>query len=419
MDDPSPQVVQRPDPGVLSRPVENDVRSRLSELSWEAVATGVLAAVVGFTGSFAVVLQGLRAAGASEAEATSGLIALSVGMGISGVVLAVRYRMPIGVAWSTPGAALLITSGESLSSINEAIGAYLFSAILLVLAGWFRPLGRLIESIPASLANAMLAGVLLSICLAPVKALAIDATLALPLLLTWWIVGRYNRYFAVPAALLVLAPLVVWRLGLPENFTDQLQTSLIPQVQFIMPAFSAQALISIGIPLFVVTMASQNVPGVAVLRAAGYRPKAGPLIINTGSFSLVTAPLGAHGINLAAITAAMFCSDDAHVNPQRRYWAAITAGVTYVVLGLLAGAAVLCLTLVPTELIEAIAGLALLGSFSAAIVAALADIKQREAAAITFLFSGSGLAFLGVGGAFWGLLVGGFMVMTVNYRRSR
>jgi len=377
---------------------------------------GMLAAVVGFIGSFAVVLQGLRSAGASEAQAASGLLALSVGMGLSGIVLALRYRMPIGVAWSTPGAALLIASGDTLGSVNEAVGAYIVSALLLILAGVFRPLGRLIESIPASLANAMLAGVLLSICLAPIHALAEDAWLAVPLLLTWWIVGRINRFFAVPAALLVLIPVVAWRLGVPADFVTQLQSSLIPPLLWIKPVLEPQALISIGIPLFVVTMASQNVPGVAVLRASGYQPKAGPLIMNTGLFSLITAPFGAHGINLAAITAAMFCSPDAHENPDRRYWAAAFAGVSYLVIGLFAGVAGLFVTLIPTVLVEAIAGLALLGSFSAAVVAALSDVKQREAAAITFLFAGSGLAFMGVGGAFWGLIIGGLMYFFAQRR---
>lgn len=392
---------------------------RLDDVSWKALGMGVLGSIVGFTSTFAIVLQGLRSAGATEAQAISGLIALSFGMGISGIVLALRYRMPIGVAWSTPGAALLIASGDTLNNVNEAIGAYILSALLLLIAGWFRPLGRLIEAIPASLANAMLAGVLLPICLAPVNALAYDAWLAMPLILTWWLVSRINRLFAVPAALLVLIPVVAWRLGVPDDFARQLGASVIPQLEFIRPAFDTQALISIGIPLFVVTMASQNVPGVAVLRAYGYQPKAGPLILNTGFFSLLTAPFGALGINLAAVTAAMFCGEDAHEEPHRRYWAAAFAGLAYLVWGFIAGVMGLFIVLVPSVLMEAIAGLALLGSFSAAIAAALADTRQREASAITFLFAGSGLAFFGVGGAFWGLLVGAMMYVVVNIQEGK
>ncbi len=392
---------------------------RIHDLSPQAIGTGLLAAIVGFTSSFAVILQGLRAAGANEAEATSGLIVLTIGMGVSGILLALKYRMPIGVAWSTPGAALLVVSANTLNSVNEAVGAFIVSSLLLIIAGWFRPLGRLIEAIPTSLANAMLAGVLLSLCMAPIHALAADAWLAAPLILTWWLVGRINRYFAVPAALLVLVPIVIWTLGVPADFGEQFKASLIPHIIWIQPVFEPQALISIGIPLFVVTMASQNVPGVAVLRASGFNPKAGPLIMNTGVFSLLTAPFGAHGINLAAITAAMMCSPDAHENPARRYWAAVVAGIAYLILGLTAGVAVLLITLVPSILIEAIAGLALLGSFSAAIYAALSDVDQRESAAITFLFAGSGLAFMGVGGAFWGLLVGGLMYFFAQSRRHK
>ncbi|MFK8079618.1 MAG: benzoate/H(+) symporter BenE family transporter [Granulosicoccus sp.] len=391
-------------------------KSRLSDISGSAIAMGILAAVVGFTSSFAIVLQGLTAAGATPEQATSGLIALTVGMGLSGIVLALYYRMPIGVAWSTPGAALLIASGDTLESVNEAIGVYIFSSLLLVIAGCFRPLGRLIESIPTSLANAMLAGVLLSLCLAPVQALAFDPFITVPLLLTWWLVGLFNRFFAVPSALIVLIVLVGFRIGLPENFSEQLQYSVYPRLVWIPPAFDVGALISLGIPLFVVTMASQNVPGVAVLKAGGYSPRAGPLITSTGVFSLVASPFGSHAINLAAITAAMFSSTDAHPDPARRYWSAAVAGMSYVIIGLLAGVAGLLVTLIPSVLVEAIAGLALLGAFSASIAGALADVRHREAAAITFLFSGSGLAFFGVGGAFWGLLVGGMMYAVSKYR---
>ncbi len=393
-------------------------RSYRADLSGSAIGMGVLAAVVGFTSSFAIVLQGLTSAGATPAQATSGLIALTVGMGLSGIVLALRYRMPIGVAWSTPGAALLIASGDTLASVNEAIGAYIFSAVLLVIAGWFRPLGRLIESIPTTLANAMLAGVLLSLCLAPVHALAFDAYITAPLLLTWWLVGRINRFFAVPAALIMLIIMVWLRIGLPDDFADQLQASLVPSLLWIPPVFDVEAMISLGIPLFIVTMASQNVPGVAVLRAADYQPKAGPLIANTGMFSLIAAPFGSHAINLAAITAAMFASEDAHPDPDRRYWSSAAAGFSYVLIGITAGAAGLLVTLIPSVLVEAIAGLALLGAFSAAIVAALSDTRHRDAAAITFLFSGSGLAFFGIGGAFWGLLVGGAMYAVSNLSRQ-
>ena len=392
--------------------------SRVKDVSISAIAMGLLAAIVGFTGSFTVVLQGFRSAGASEAEAASALMALTVGMGVSGIMLAWRYRMPIGVAWSTPGSALLISSGAALSSVNVAIGAYLFSAVLLIIAGVFRPLGRLIEAIPSSLANAMLAGVLLMICVAPVQALASETLLALPVVLTWYVVGRYRRMLAVPAALLVLVPIVLLHIGVPNEFAAEFRHALKPAPIFVMPQFEIDALVSIGIPLFVVTMASQNVPGIAVLRANGYTPKAGPLITNTGIFSLLAAPFGSHGINLAAITAAMMSGADSHPDASRRYWAAVVAGFAYILMGLLAGAISLLVTLLPQIIVQAIAGLALLGSFTGALVSAFAVEQEREAAAVTFLFAASGLTLLSVGGAFWGLLVGGAMLYLLKRKRK-
>ena len=398
-----------PDPSA-SAPATVSSASRVRELSVSAVAMGALVAVVGFASSFAIVLAGLRAAGASEAQAASGLMALSIGMGLSGMHLAWTRRMPISVAWSTPGAALLIASGATLGGFERAVGAFVVSGALLLAAGLFRPLGRAIEAIPSSLANAMLAGILLTLCLAPVKALAFDATLAAPLLVTWWLVGRVARLWAVPAALAVLVALLVWRIGLPPDVGARAAEALVPAPVFVVPAFDLRTAIGVGVPLFVVTMASQNVPGIAVQKANGYRPASGPLIANTGAFSLLAAPFGAHGINLAAITAAMCAGPDAHPDPARRYWAAVVAGLGYVALGLLAGVVVLFVALIPPILIEAIAGLALLGAFTGAAVAAFANPAEREAAAVTFLFAGSGLAFLGVGGAFWGLLAGGAML---------
>lgn len=383
---------------------------RLHELSVSAVATGLLVAIVGFASSFAIVLAGLRAAGASESQAASGLMMLSIGMGLSGIWLAWTRRMPISVAWSTPGAALLLASGDTLGGFDVAVGAFLVSAVLLVVAGLFRPLGRAIEAIPSSLANAMLAGILLTLCLAPVKALAFDASLAAPLLVTWWLVGRVARLWAVPAALAVLVLLVLWRIGLPASFGAQFEVALLPAPEFVVPHFDLRTAIGVGVPLFVVTMASQNVPGIAVQRAHGFTPPAGPLIANTGYFSVLAAPFGAHGINLAAITAALCAGEDAHPDPDRRYWSAIVAGLGYVAMGLLAGVVVLFVALIPPILVEAIAGLALLGAFSGAALAAFTHPPEREAAAVTFLFAASGLAFLGVGGAFWGLLAGGAMV---------
>ncbi len=384
--------------------------------SSQAAIMGVMVGLVGFTSTFTIVLQGLRSAGATDSQAAAGLMAVSIAMGICGIVLSLRSRMPISVAWSTPGAVLLIGSSGVLSSFNEAVGAFILCAVLLLCAGLYRPLGRAIEAIPSSLANAMLAGILLAICLAPAKAMMVDWTLALPVVLTWWLVAQFYRLYSVPAALLVLLGLIGMKVGLPDDFNAQITHSMFADLQLIRPEFSVSAAISIAFPLFVVTMASQNVPGIAVLRANHYQTKAGPLLTGTGLASLLAAPFGSHGINLAALTAAMCAGEDAHPDPQRRYWASLVAGFIYILSGVLAGAVTYVMTLVPTIMIEAIAGLALIGAFSGSIVSAFESVKEREAAAVTFLLSASGVTLLGVGGAFWGLLAGYLMLSFSRWR---
>jgi len=381
--------------------------SPLSGPTLAAIAAGLLAAFVGFASSFAVVLRGLTAAGASPEQAASGLMAVSVAMGVGGIWLSLRTRMPVSVAWSTPGAALLASTGVPEGGFPAAVGAFLVTGALIVAAGQFRPLGRAVAAIPAPLANAMLAGVLLSLCLAPVRAVAFDPALGLAIVGTWAVVARFNRLLAVPAAVLVTAALVAATVPLPYQGV----ASLLPVPQPVMPAFVPATLLGISLPLFLVTMASQNIPGMAVLNANGYRPDPGPLFTRTGILSLLAAPLGSHAVNLAAVTAAICAGPDAGPDPARRYWAAIVAGLGYIGFGLLAGGATVLIAAAPPELIEAAAGLALLGAFGAALMAAVADPARREAAVITFLVSASGLSIYGIGGAFWGLLAGGAMLV--------
>ncbi len=372
-----------------------------------AIAAGLLAAFVGFASSFAVVLRGFTAAGATPEQAASGLMAVSVAMGIGGIWLSLRTRMPVSVAWSTPGAALLATTGVPEGGFPAAIGAFMVTGGLIVAAGQFRPLGRAVAAIPAPLANAMLAGVLLSLCLAPVRAVAFEPALGLAIVGTWAIVARFNRLLAVPAAVLVTAVVVIATVPVPYHGV----ASLLPVPQPVMPIFVPATLLGISLPLFLVTMASQNIPGIAVLNANGFRPEPGPLFTRTGILSLLAAPLGSHAVNLAAITAAICAGPDAGPDPARRYWAAIIAGLGYIGFGLLAGGATALIAAAPPVLIEAAAGLALLGAFGAALMAAVADPARREAAIITFLVSASGLTLYGIGGAFWGLLAGGAMLV--------
>nr|WP_306268529.1 benzoate/H(+) symporter BenE family transporter [Pararhizobium sp. IMCC3301] len=378
----------------------------LKDFSLQAFFMGWLVAFVGFASSFAVILQGLNAVGATQQQAASGLMALSISMGICGIILSVWTKMPVSAAWSTPGAALLATAAVPEGGFATAVGAFLIAGVLLAFAGIWKPLGRAVQAIPAPLANAMLAGILIGLCFAPFKAVAFDPLLGLPILIAWLIGGRIHRFLAVPAALAAFFVVLLFAVDLPDNMRSELGEALVPAWIFIWPNFKLSALIGIAIPLFIVTMASQNIPGAAVLSVHGYKPQPGPLFAVSGVFSFLSAPFGGHAVNLAAITAAMCASEDAHPDPARRYWSAITAGAVYIFFGLLAGVATSFISLAPGILIEAVAGLALIGAFSASALAAFQQGETRQAAAVTFLTTASGISLLGISGAFWGLLAG-------------
>lgn len=379
-----------------------------------AIAAGLLSAFVGFASSFAVILQGLTAVGASQAQAASGLMALSLAMGFCAILLSWKTRLPISIAWSTPGGALLASSAIAEGGFNAAVGAFIACGILLTLAGLWKPLGRAVAAIPAALANAMLAGILLGLCLAPVKAVAAMPVAGLSIVIVWALVAKWKRLYAMPAAVLVTLGFI---LAGGEISADKLG-SLLPQAEFAMPVFSPSAMLGIALPLFIVTMASQNIPGIAVLQANGYRPDPTPLFRATGLFSLLAAPFGGHAVNLAAITAAICAGPEAHPDPNRRWVAALVAGIFYVLFGLGATAATAIFSAAPPILIQAVAGLALLGAFAASLVAALSDTESREAAAITFIVAASGLTLFGIGGAFWGLIAGGAMLALARWRRG-
>lgn len=376
------------------------------------MSAGLLAAFVGFASSFAVCVQGLTAVGATPAEAASGLMALAVAMGLSGIILSIRHRMPISVAWSTPGAALMATTGPLPGGFPAAVGAFLVVGVLIVIAGSWKPLGRLVGSIPAPLANAMLAGVLLGLCLKPVKAVAEAPAMGLAIVVTWALVARVRRVLAVPAAVIVAVVLIAATTTLPPSVA----AGLVPHPVLVAPSFDLAAMVGLALPLFIVTMASQNIPGMAVLTVNGYRPDLGPLLRNTGGFTVLAAPFGAHAVNLAAITAALCAGPDAHPDPARRWVAAVVCGIAYVILGLLSGAATAFIASAPSTLIEAVAGLALLGAFGASLAAALGGAEDREAAVVTFIVTASGISFLGVSGAFWGLAAGGALMALTRFQ---
>jgi benzoate membrane transport protein len=387
----------------------------LQAFSPQAFAAGLLAAFVGFASSFAVIIQGLTAVGASQAEAASGLMALSLSMGLCAIILSLRSRQPISIAWSTPGAALLAATAMPVGGFATAVGAFLVCGLLIVIAGLWKPLGRAVAAIPGPLANAMLAGVLLGLCLAPIKAVAQTETsvAGLVIIVTWAIVARVRRLYAVPAAVLVTVVIIAVTADVSQLQPDVLW----PQPVLVMPHFSLAGLIGIALPLFIVTMASQNIPGIAVLNVNGYRPDPGPLFSVTGIFSLAAAPFGGHAVNLAAITAALCAGVDAHPDPARRYWAAATSGIFYILFGLGAGAATAFISAAPPILIQAVAGLALFGAFGSSLLGAVTDPQDREAAIITFVVTASGLSFFGISGAFWGLLAGGAVYALTHWRR--
>ncbi len=389
----------------------------LKDLSPQAFLMGLLTAFAGFASSFAVVLQGLKGVGATDAQAASGLMALSISMGLCAVVLSSTTRLPVSIAWSTPGAALLATAGAVEGGFAGAVGAFIVCALLIVVAGLFKPLGKAVASIPAPLANAMLAGVLVGLCFAPVKAVAFNPAFGLPIVVAWLLVGAWKRLYAVPAALAAFVLVLAFGVKIPDGALAAWAASLGPTVELVAPVFRLQDMISVALPLFIVTMASQNIPGIAVLKVNDYDPTPGPLFATTGLFSLLSAPFGGHAVNLAAITAAMCAGEDAHPDPNRRYWAAIIAGIGYVIFGLFAGAVTGFVGLAPPILIQAVAGLALIGAFSGSAVAALKEPETREAAAVTFLVTASGVTFLGISGAFWGLLAGGLAMVLARVAR--
>jgi benzoate membrane transport protein len=366
----------------------------------QPVFAGVLASVVGFASTFALVLKGLEAAGATAEQAAIGLFALCMAMGFVAIALSWRTRLPITIAWSTPGAALLVTGTAPTGGFPVACGAFLTAAALIVLSGCWGAFARKVAAIPASLASAMLAGILFGLCTAPVRAVAALPALALPVILVWVVAWRWARPYAVPAAVMVAAVLIAVTTSLPPIGTG------LPVITPIVPGFSLAATISIAVPLFVVTMASQNVPGLAVLASNGYRPPVGALFVWTGLASAICAAFGGHGVNLAAITAALCAGPDAHSDPARRWIAAVAGGVTYLLFGCIASVAAAFVAASPPLLIEAVAGLALLGSFSASMAAALARENERVPAIVTFVTAASGTSFLGIGSAFWGLGAG-------------
>ena len=384
----------------------------VSDASASAIVAGFVCVLVGYASTVAIVFQAAAALGASPAQTASVLIALGLGMGLTTAGLALFYRVPLVTAWSTPGIALIAASavgGVPVYSFAQGVGAFIIAAVLVVIAGASGLFERLMRHIPVAIASSMLAGVLLRFGLDTFVALQAQPALVLGMCAAYlacrWFAPRYTVLAALVAG---LGLAYVLNLYPASNLSWQWAAPV-----FTAPDWSWQATIGLAIPLWVVTMASQNAPGTAVLRASGYdTPVSAPIAV-TGVATILLAPFGAMMLNLAAISAAICQSPQSHSDPRRRYVASVSAGVVYCVFGLLGAMVAGAIAALPKALILAVAGLALLNTIANGLAAGLADAQTREAGIVTFLISASGIAFWGVGAAFWGLL-GGVLVLALN-----
>ena len=387
--------------------------SPLADLSLSAVTAGFIAVLVGFTSSVAIVFQAATALGATPAQLSSWMWALGLGMGLCSALPSLWLRQPVMVAWSTPGAAVLATAGLAGGfGMAQATGAFIVCALLITLFGVTGCFERLLGRIPMPIASALLAGVLTRFGLDAFVALKSAFALVLLMLVTYLVGRRLWARYAVPG---VLAVGVAYAAAMGQLHLGGVQWGLTVPV-FTAPEFSWPATVSLALPLFVVTMASQNLPGVAAIRAAGYDMPISKVITLTGLATLVLAPFGAFALNLSAITAAICMGREAHPDPGRRYMAAVSCGTIYCVIGLFGAAVTGLLSAFPRELVVAIAGLALLGSIGGGLAIALKDDAHREAALITFLVTLSGVSLAGIGSAFWGVVAGAFALFVQQWR---
>ncbi|ENG8679576.1 benzoate/H(+) symporter BenE family transporter [Enterobacter hormaechei] len=377
-----------------------------------AVLAGFVAVLVGYASSAAIIWQAAAAAGASSQQIAGWMTALGLGMGISTLALSWWYKAPVLTAWSTPGAALLATSLQGVT-LAETIGVFIFANALILLCGVTGLFARLMKLIPHSLAAAMLAGVLLQFGLKAFSNLEGQGVLCGSMLAAWLVAKAVAPRYAIVATLLT-GVLVAWAGG--DVVTDKMTLSVV-MPEFIAPAFTFTSLISIGLPFFLVTMASQNAPGFATMQASGYPLPISPLIVATGGLALLLSPFGVYSVCIAAITAAICQSPDAHPDASKRWLAAVAAGGFYLLAGVFGGSISGLMAALPLSGIQTLAGLALLGTISGSLYQALNHEAERDAAIVTFLMTASGVTILGIGSAFWGLVLGGICYAVLSRLR--
>lgn len=386
---------------------------RSFSLPLPTLLSGFVAVLVGYASSAAIIWQAAVAAGASTTQIAGWMTALGIAMGVSTLLLTLWYRAPVLTAWSTPGAALLVTGLQGLT-LPEAIGVFIIANALIVLCGVTGLFARLMQVIPHSLAAAMLAGILLRFGLEAFARLGDQFLLCGGMLLAWLILKRIAARYAVIAALVVGAII-----ALLEGDIVTSSLAMVPVLPtFIAPQFSLAHSLGIAVPLFLVTMASQNAPGVATMKAAGYDVPVSPLIVVTGLLALLFSPFGVYSICIAAITAAICQSPDAHPDAAKRWLSAAAAGIFYLLAGVFGSSITGMIAALPTSGIQMLAGLALLGTISGSLYQALNHESERDAAVVTFLVTASGLTLWGVGSAFWGLIAGGICYTVLRLSRG-
>jgi benzoate membrane transport protein len=348
-----------------------------------------------------LVLTALTALNATKAQTASAIFVLIAMYGLLSIGLSWRYKMPISIVWSTPGAALLISSGTLHLPFSSAVGAFIVTGFLLLLTGLWPALGRLVSSIPKPIASAMLAGVIFNFCIAPFKSAADFPWIVLPAILVWLVLYKFATIWATPAAMLIIFTLTAIDKGISFG-----SGQLLPQVELVWPTFDVTAIVSIAIPLYLVTMASQNIPGVAIMKSFGYEVPFKPVMAATGLSAIFAGFFGGFSMNLAAITAALNANEHAHKDPNRRWLASVYGGYVYLVIALLAVPTVAFVLQAPRELVLAAAGLALLGTIISALSSAVEVVELRLPAMVAFLVAASGVSAYGIGSAFWALLAG-------------
>ncbi|MGP5152421.1 benzoate/H(+) symporter BenE family transporter [Glutamicibacter ardleyensis] len=369
----------------------------------QAIIAGLVTTMVGFIASFAVVLAGLFQVGATESQAASGLLILSLGVGLCSIVLSLRHRIPLTISWSTPGAAMLAALAPGAFSFEQAVGAFIVGGVLIMATGLLPFLQRLLTHIPVPIAQGMLAGVLLPLCLKPLTALSTIPVPAFGILLVLLLGLRFLPKFAVVLSMLAAVCFGLWHIA-GTNAWAKLE--LLPTLEWVSPEFSWAAIVSISVPLVIVTMASQNIPGVAVAKSFGYTVPWRSSMLLTGAGTGVSAFFGGHAINLAAITAALASGPEAGVDPSKRWRAAVSSGGFYLFFAVFSALIVSVASASPAGLFQAAAGLALLATLTQSLLGAMHDVQWRLSALVTVLVAAGNVTLLGVGGAFWALLAG-------------